>query len=324
MALEKRAFTLIELIIVIVITAILAVGTFKAIEIIYKRSQKVKAISQMSFEAQALVNQLGILLYDRIPSSIIGYNPKNGDFKPLDEIEDDDENYTVLEWIAVERDALDFGAYSTFIDLEKIDKDTNTTYSPLTSKSKVRDIIESKFGVSSIYDNHIVNLVFAGSFDDGGLEQDFNDSFGWHGHDSNASLDINISDNGYITITDEHQPEEIFEKYFLVDSAYALARGEDINDSYDCFEYLRNSGIKLDKNTLYLFYNYRPWNKETFCGDPEKNATVRGEGNVTVLMQGVSTIEAITIDRVIRFKVEAFKEFKWGDKVHISKQKVVF
>jgi len=243
------------------------------------------------------------------------------DFRPLSEVSGN-KNYTVLEWLGIAREALNHRSYSCFIDLSKSDRENNKIFSPDTNGTKVSEIVRKKLNISEdIYSEGIVNLIFAGSFDESTLEQDFNDSFGWHGNDSYASLDINISDKGNITIVDSHQPNYIYEKYYLVDTAYAVARGEHVDISL-CSD-LNNVNVKKDNNTLYLFYNYRPWKGETFCGDKRNDAN--RNGNVTILMQDVTAFEAFTVDRTIRFKIDSYRNIRGTiSRVHISKQKVVF
>jgi len=70
-------------------------------------------------------------------------------------------------------------------------------------------------------------LVFAGSFDSGNTisSNEFNSSFGWHGNDHNVTYNISSISSDSITLSS--RPKEIYEKYYLVDSAYAIARGVD-------------------------------------------------------------------------------------------------
>lgn len=315
----KRAFTLIELIITIAISAILAVGTFKAIEAIAVRAKKAKILAQMTLDTQATADQIAQLLYDRIPESVIVYRP-NSDFQPLEYNYDEDSNYTILEWIGRARE-VENNCSSMFIDLSTVSDDRYRFKSKgETNGDRIESIIETKYALSSstnIYEENIINLIYPAR------TNDVKTSFGWHGTSSDDSYDIdNISSTGEINISNsEDVNNSIYAIFYLVDTAYALARGADVNTSHTCFDYLKGN-ITLNENTLYLFYNYRPWRGETFCGD--KNTLADREGNVTVLMQNVTALEAHQDGVAIRIKIDSFIDINGHSKVHISKQKVIF
>lgn len=315
---SKKAFTLIELIFVVVIVTFLSVATYKAIQYIVIRSYKAKEITKLSLESQMVANQISELLKARVPSTVIGYNPSDGSFKYIGDLTS---NKPVLEWIGRAEESYIKGDYSGFIDLDKSDKDKNITFSPDTNGSKINSDIDNKFNISdNVYDKNLVNLIFAGSFDRGSNDiSDYNNSFGWHNHDSNNSFDISIDDEGNITITDSVQPKFIYEKYFLVDSAYAIARGVDIDKSASCISDLNISSNDIN-NTLLLFYNYRPWKGETFCADNHGAP----EGNVTILMKNVSGFRFDEQDYTIRLSLDVNKSIRGSSAIHISKMKVVF
>ena len=318
---SKRSFTLIELIFVVVIVTFLSVATFKALHAIAIRSYKAKETTRLSLESQMVANQISELLKDRVPSTVIGYDPNSHDFEYIGDLT---QSKPVLEWIGRAKDAYLNGDYSGFIDLKKSDKDSNKTFSPDTNGSKINSDIQKEFNTTlNIYDQNLTNLIFAGSFDRGSSDiSDYNNSFGWHGHDSNNSFDINITDDGNITLTDSIQPKFIYEKYFLVDSAYAIARKEDLNGTnWKCSDL---NWSDLDNDTLLLFYNYRPWKGETFCADSSGTS----EGNVTILMKNVSGFRFDEKDYTIRISLDINKSIResirGSSPIHISKMKVVF
>lgn len=289
----KKAFTLIEIIVTIVILGILSAGTFVSLKHLYIRSAKSKVISDLSFTSQIVVDQIAALLYDRVPSTVIG-SKIGGDFKPISNIYGDD--YKILQWIGTSVEAYKVGAYSGFIDLNASDRTTQTVVSYDVNSILINNLHVNKFG--GVLED--IALVFAGSFDDASLtaSDDFNTSFGWsntHEH----KLVYNIISWNDDNISLEMRPEEIYEKYYLVDSAYAIARGADIN---------------MDANTLYLFYNFRPWKNQSFT-----------DGNFTVLAENVKGFQAGVMNNSLYFKLSLEKEIKGSDNnVTISKEKVVF
>jgi len=305
---NKKAFTLLEMIFVIVISATLAMGSFKAMQMLYLKSAKAKSITDMTLRSQIVLDQLGVMLYNRVPNSVIGYT--SGD--KCEAITELTQSRPILEWLGTKDDELLQRKYDGFIDLGGSDKDT--------------DFLDATDINGSLASNDI-NLIFAGAFDEGAEESSSacKGAFGWHGNDSNLSFDVDISDNN-ITITDTvEDPEYIYEKYYLTDTAYAVARGEDLDQSdleanCDGGNYVFPSDINFT-NTLFLFYHYQPFKGETFCGD----STGTRDGNVSILATDVIAFEAMSVNDVIKINLDMNRTIR-GSKsvVHISKQKVIF
>ncbi len=298
----KKAFTLIEIIVTIVILGILAAGTFVSLKHLYLRSAKSKILSESSFTTQIVVDQIAALLYDRVPATVIGYK-LNGDFEPIANILSTD--FKILQWIGTSVEAHKSGYYSGFIDLDASDKNTSTAVSFEIDGGDINASFKNKFGRDRNADD--IALIFAGSFDDASLSSssDFNSSFGWHGNPSNLIYTFTTSDNN---LSFDIKPQEVYEKYYLVDSAYAIARKEDITPPCSSVD------ASDDANTLYLFYNFRPWKAQDFC-----------DGNVTVLAEGVRGFKAGVINNNIYFSLSISKEIRGSDNnLSISKEKVVF
>lgn len=70
------------MIVSIVILGALSAGTFCLASAPYLRS-KIKAIGDLSLESQVIVDQVSALMYDRVPVSVIGYNPVNNTFASI-------------------------------------------------------------------------------------------------------------------------------------------------------------------------------------------------------------------------------------------------
>jgi hypothetical protein len=113
-------------------------------------------------------------------------------------------------------------------------------------------------------------------------------------------------------------PTTIYEKYNLIDTAYAVARGADIDKTATCISALGISSTAID-NTLFLFYDYRPWKGESFCAD-NTNKT----GKVSILATNVNAFRAQTINGTIRLAIDTNRTVRGGNPVRLSKQKVVF
>ena len=319
MAVRRDGYTLIELIFVVVIMAMLSVASYKGMEALKVRSFKSQQITKLSLESQTALNQIANLLQYRIPYSVIGYDPVSGDFKYIGDVDSDD-NMTVLEWVGRASESFKKKDYSAFVDMQT--KSGDNFLSPNTNGDDISDTIQKKYNISNnIYTDKIVNLIFAGSFDRAlGSSNDIKESFGWHGNDSNDSFDIFIASDGNITLTDSVKPKFLYEKYFLVDGAYAVARGENIDQSADCLDSL-HVNTKDMNDTLFLFYDYRPWKGETFCADPNGN---QKKGKVTILAQHIVGFRFEEVDYTLRIYLDVNRSIRASTPVHISKMKVVF
>ena len=316
----RQAFSLIEMIFVIVIISFLSGATYKAFEMILIRSFKAKEITRLSTESQVSVNVISSYLKNRVPYTVIGYNSSDGSYKYIGNLTSDD-NMTILEWYGLANEAFELGDYSGFMDMATKDSATSTIASQNSDGSLLNDTEKKKFNSSDdIYANKIVNLIFAGSFDRGyGGTHDYNDTFGWHGGNSYDAFDFTMDSEGNITIDDSDKPEFIYEKYFVVDTAYAIARGSDIDQAATCIDTLAIKEKDLN-NTLLLFSNYRPWKGETFCADKAGNT----EGNVSVLMQHIAAFRFEDIDYTIRVGLDINRTIRGSKPIHLSKMKVIF
>ena len=316
----KKSFTMIEMIFVIVILSIIITGGLLLTSKIYKRNFIASKYLELSFATEQSIDKLANMLYYRVPLSAIGYNPSNGEYKALDDI-GDDENFTVFEWIGYSADIYKDINFSGFADLYASNRPVLKAVD--FNASFIDEVEQNKFHTDKDFKD-ITGIIFAGSFDRGEEESegDYNDSFGWHGgkakyiyiiddynvSDNDANLSLKNSDGSDITHA------RIYEKFYLVDSAYAVALKKDLNaDNWNCSEY-NYSDLKNDD--LLLFYDYRPWKGESFCGDG-------GSGRVEILSGHIAGfhIQAVNNHLEIFFK-SLYK--RGGIVIKVSKQKVVF
>ena len=322
----KKAFTLIEMIFVIIILSIIVTGGLLIAEKIYKRNLIASEYLNLSFNTEQTIDKLANMLYYRVPLTAIGYNPKNGNYKYIGYINNSNK-YKVFEWISQSFDIEHGLNFSGFDDLYASKKpvlkalDFNVT--------DINETLQNKFNTNEDFTN-LVGIIFAGSFDRGGegALSDYNDSFGWHGGKAKyiyiiSKYTYNKSDNdANLTLKDANGSDisnaRIFSKFYLVDTAYAIARGADINTSAPCIKNLNIPNNEIN-NTLFLFYNYRPWKGETFCADNYGNR----DGNVSVLSQHIAGFYIKAINSHLEIFFHAL--YKKGNiTVGVAKQKVVF
>jgi Tfp pilus assembly protein PilE len=300
----RKSVTLIELIFVIVIIAILSIATFKALSILIIRSYKAKELTRLSLESQVVIEQISTLLRDRIPATTIGYDTQSGEYEYVGDITNSN-TYTVAEWYNRAKREFNEGNFTGFADIrESLKQSGYKLVTPLLNMS-----------------GEGYNLVFAGSFDMADSDiLDYKSAFGWHGGESNNSFDIKFdSTNNIIEITDTVKPKRIYEKYFLADGAYAVARGVDIKQDSECIKKLNISDEDIN-NTLFLFYDYKPWNGKTFCGD--KSGDV--DGKAAILMKNVQGFVVEEQDYSLRVIIDINRSIKGSSPIHFSKMKVIF
>ena len=316
----KKAFTLIEMIFVIVILSILITGGVFIISKIYKRNFIASKYLNLSFDTEQAIDKLANILYYRVPLTAIGYNQQTGKFKYIGDITNDD-NFTIFEWIGYCEDIYKDTNFSGFADLYASKKpilkaiDFNANF--------INSVIDNKFHTTTDFKN-LVGIIFAGHFDRGeeNVLDNYSNSFGWHGNKAkyvyiinnykqvgnDTNLSLKNSDGSNITNA------RIFEKFYLVDSAYAIALKKDLEASkWNCKDY---NFSDLNNNDLLLFYDYRPWKGETFCGDG-------GSGRVEILSKNVAGFYIKAVNSHLELFINSI--YKRGDiTIKVSKQKVVF
>lgn len=292
----RRGYTLIEIIITVAITGILSVGMFKAFEAITLRSEKAKILTTLSIDSQSALDQISILLYNRAPMSVSGYNLGDATRTPLASSIDKE----IIEWFGLASESYLAGDYSGFVDMNRSNYATATLYAPETTKTSIENTQSAKWG-SFNWANNDIALVFSGTFDEG----------------VSAVHPITMTTDNAIVFSGA-APTTIYEKYNLVDSAYAVARGADIDKTTQCITDLNLSSTAIN-NTLFLFDNYRPWNGESFCADSTNRS-----GRVSILATNVNAFRAQMINSTIRLAIDTNRTVRGGNPVRLSKQKVVF
>lgn len=294
----RRAMTLIEMVFVIAIGAILSLATFKSLQALYLHSARSKAITILSLESQIVLDQIGAMLYERIPGTVIGYTPSLG----CEAIDDLTQTHPVLEWIASAESESIERKYDSFADLKSIKPDLKS------------------YDINSTLKSDDKALIFSGALENGvEILKACEGAFGWHGNDSNLTFTFTIPSDNTIRFDSTDIPDIIYEKYYLAKGAYAVTRGANIDKSALCLSRDLN-GINIDDNTLLLFYNYRPWRGKTYCADVNGDK----EGNVTILAKDVSGFRALYINDVIRIGIDMNRSINGSAPVHIVKQKAVF
>jgi len=338
----KKSFTLIEILVVIVILGILATIATKILIRVYENYYYSREFNKLLFKSDLALNIISSKLSNRIKNSVIAVkcNVENDncikgivdDFNSLGVIDSKNENeYKILEWIGEDVYAkrgmwsdrlkrVQFG-YSGFVDLKMTDILGNDEYNITTPDSNfsIVKIIDSNWTLSwgiegDVFNKNYTVLVFSGS-DDRGDFLDINHSYGYYQNlDKNNSATrvfkiIGFRDDAnknviQVKAIDESNSSSVYEKYYLVNSAYAIVPVANRDEKGNIIDY-----------NLTLFFNYYPWNGQSFK-----------DGNSSLLVSNVTQFKFKEQNGVIRILicVDAPKIKIDNEPITVCKEKVVF
>ena len=287
------AFTMIELIFVIVIMGIIGKFGTEFLAQSYNSFIFSNVNNTLQSNSAMAVEFIASRLQHRIKDSVIVREGKVTTFDALSS-SDSGKNYTVLEWVQTDIDGyrgLNKPYWSGIIDLDLSDK--NKLVSPLTDTTEIDELIQIlSYGNSKIENSA---LYFIGSNND-------IDGYGWDGvaiTEQNSSVMHPIKANSNV---DE----------------FISSNGDDFS-MLDVYEYYKLSwtanAIVLEDDTLYLYYDYQPWNGEKFY-DSNK------EIQKTTLMENVSTFRAVAIGSIIKIQICVKSDLV--EEYSLCKEKTVF
>ncbi len=300
MKLVRRAFTLVELVFVIMVFGIIAAIGSEVYVKIYENYLITRSMNSLQTKTETALEQIAKRLQYRIKSSVIGVRSDLSTFIAASD-PDMDDNYTILEWIGYDETGLK-GVYdpamnyfvpgwSGFIDLEF---SSGIVLSTPGSRLLSLDNI-----IKKLSDNNSTIADAAIIFPD--TWGDFNISkYGWHGNSSDYDYNVSVIDDTHLQITDLNPPAEIYERYKLVWTAFAIAP-DPINCKREC--------------DLVLYWNYQPWHGEQFDTAPNvfKN----------LLVENVTTFKFRQDGDVMRIKLCAGERVV-DNNISVCKEKVVF
>ena len=282
----KRAFTLLELVVVIVVLGIIAMMSFNAIMNIYSNYFQTKTVNELETQTEIALEQISKRLEHRIKPSVIA-RKTDGAFLALNDSGVNlDAKYEILEFIpyayeifndVISLDANDHvieqggkaGRYSGYADLAKSSPATGLispgsnfttgvveTIKDLTCKDDTRnatcvDFTKKDGGVVAIFSDVYYNV---------------QDSFGYKGDITNldiAKVGVKGGQSGLNGNTLEISGfggKQISEQYHLAYTANAIVPEQSQNQAD------KNNGV-FDLN---LYYDYRPWMGEKYKQNGEK------------------------------------------------------
>ncbi|WP_103594576.1 prepilin-type N-terminal cleavage/methylation domain-containing protein [Campylobacter concisus] len=255
----KRAFTLLELIIVIVILGIIAMMSFNAIMNIYSNYFQTRTVNELETQTEIALEQISKRLEHRIKPSVIARKPSGG-FLPLNDSRVNlNSGYEILEFIPY--------AYEIFNDVPSASNKAGrySGYADLANSSPATGLISPGSNFTTEVIETIKDLTCkddaSGCVDfenkDGGVVAIFSDVYydvqNSFGYKDNLNLDIakvgvKSTDGDTLEISG-FANKQISEQYHLAYTANAIVP-EQSADPKDAA-----NGV-FDLN---LYYDYRPW-----------------------------------------------------------------
>ncbi|WP_200763584.1 type II secretion system protein [Nitrosophilus alvini] len=298
----RKAFTLIELIFVIVILGIIAVIGSGIFIRIYESYITSRAINELETKTELVLSQLAKRLSYRIKEATIARKQPND--SNITALSMADQNYQILEWIGYDNDGFrgewDGTKYqpgwSGFIDLDSNETNKTKIKTPGSKLSYANSIISQLSNGAADLNNTGAAIIFKGlplGFDINNYGWNENPNYGTIGnHNYVLRVKQAAGQEDVLEFTENLGSKDIVEQYYLVWSAYAVVP---------------------ENGNLYLYSNYRPWFAERY-----------NDGNRNLLAENVSVFKFRQIDKVIRLKLCLFKNITDDYNISFCKEKVVF
>jgi prepilin-type N-terminal cleavage/methylation domain-containing protein len=315
---KRSAFTLIELVMVIVVLGIIASIGADIIASMYQNYLRTRTINRLQAQSEITLEQIAKRLQYRIKDSTIARNINVGAANPLLPLSDSrvDENYNVIEWIGMSNETFRGTGdplWTGLIDLE--DANTSSTAVPPTVVSPGSNFPNVAALMRALTDNNVTMdtnphaaLIFIRTHGTTPAE------FGWgvgvgNNSDGNNSLPVQTTpgqqDTLQIVPNAGTLPTEISEHYYLAHTAYALAP-----------VYENPAAPNRTDFNLTLYYNYQPWRSHDYLT----------HGTSSVLAEHVQLFRVRQDANLIRLKLCLHDDNTTGtgDRIVTCKEKVVF
>ena len=278
---KKRAFTLVEMVMVIVVLGVVAMIGTDIISHMYEGYIKSKVVNKLQAKSEQVLDLISKRLAYRVRDSVVAST--NG--TPASYLKLSNPavtvNHNVLEWIGADNEGMigewdgsRFSGWSGFIDLDN--PSTNNSQF-VTSGSRLdytaNDISYLSGGSVDLSAIKPAAIIFKCSHNASVA------SYGYLGGGASSVYKVYIGGmNDILVFTPTPASVNYCEHYYLVWSAYALVP----------------EGVNSNDFNLTLKYNYRPWNGNKYSDPATKSQ---------VLTDHVSTFRFIQVGDTIRVKL---------------------
>jgi len=282
----KRAFTLLELIVVLVILGILATIATEILLKVYKNYAFTKATNSLAYKTDLVLNTIASKLETRIPNTVIASECnisnnecKDGNVKGFVSISDinasNASKYPVIEWINKDiyskRGEWNLSlkrvtpGWAGFVDLNKTiinnpnggDYNITIPYSDINVTSDILTAYFDSWGLNintadpnDVYNKKYATLIFSGA-DGRGDFIDINQSYGWYSTPAKNVYEIIPITKDVIRVKEINHSNQatVYEGFYISNGAFAIVPvySADTNDF-----------------NLTLKQNYFPWNDQNY------------------------------------------------------------
>ena len=298
---KRFAFTMIELIFVIVVMGIIGKFGVEFLAQAYKSFIFSSVNNSLQANSEMAVESIASRLQYRIKDSVIGRRSDNFAFESPETITVangfNPRDYDILEWVATDIEGHRGNTlpnWSGIIDLrDPLTSDTNLV-SPETNTTAINNLIQilADNPASSTTNFNDSAIFFIGA------DSDIKTGYGWDANMVNINNIINTQNgsmhpvtapiggqaNRFAPTVGNFNGVDVYEYYQLAWTAYAVGIAD------------YNVGANAGKNvgTLTLWYDYQPWQGERYTDITTKSA---------VLMENVSTFQYKTVGSIIKIQV---------------------
>ena len=298
----KKAFTLIELIMVIVILAILSlIGTDIYVNV-YKNYLSSKLVDETENKTQLALDQIAARLSDRVKQATIGKRSDTND-TALVYSNTLSQNHDILEWIGQSTQSRNLAApnidrsigWTGFLDLgEYQDGKGILIGGNLPNTISIIDAI-------STGKSRNLAMIFQGL--SSGVDAN---GYGFRGDNPDKVMIFDISaGGGSVAANVRYNGAQISDSYQIAHSAYAIVP-------------VKDTTVIPNKTDLYLYYDYRPWMGQSYT-DGRRSLLVE---NVTLFrFRGFS---ASGVDLKLCVDAKAEDSGVTDNRFVVCKSKVVF
>lgn len=278
----RSAFTMIELIFVIIIMGILAKFGVEFLARAYENFIYSSTNNTLQAKTASAVEFVANRLQYRIKDSVIVRQSLGGNLEPLSNALAGTD-YVVLEWISEDIDGyrgLNAPLWSGIIDVDA--GGGNILVSPATNTQEINTLIKTLSNGGSDINDSALYYVGANTIPD---------TFGWdaaitdqnqsmHPIQSDGTANLFYASTTSPMIITNFNGTRIYEYYKLAWTAYA---------------------VTVENDDLYFYYDYQPWQGDKFS-----------DGKKSILMENVSTFQAIALGSIIKIQVCAKSDIILG------------
>ena len=298
---KHTAFTMIELIFVIVIMGIIGKFGIEFLAQAYQSFIFSKINNELQSKSEIAVETIASRLQYRIKDSVIARTDENS--TPVAIADATGNNYKVLEWVGIAQESrrgLNIGTttpylpdWSGIIDLDAGNK--NKLVSPKTNTTNINTMITDLSDKNTTIDDAAIYFV--------GSNNNVQTGYGWNGalNSQQGAMHpikrIEGEDNNFTSSINgvDFSGVDVYEYYLLAWTAYAIVYEPGTDN----------------KGTLRLYYDYQPWNGEKMT-----------DGNNSILMTDVSTFQFMSIGSIMKIQVCTKSDLK--EKYSLCKEKTIF